>query len=95
MDVEAVRTVADGRILSGRQALEAGLIDRLGNLQDALATAGEMSGLGADPNVLRPPEERFTLLDLILGRGAVQAVQRWAAPWSVDAAPRLKFVVPW
>lgn len=95
LDREDVRQVADGRILTGRQALEAGLIDRLGNLQDALATAGEMSGLGSDPSVVRPPERRFTLLDLLMGRGAVQAVQRWVAPWSVDAAPRLKFVVPW
>jgi protease-4 len=95
MAVEDVRTVADGRILSGRQALQAGLIDRLGNLQDAVAAAGEMSGLGSDPAIVRQREERFTFLDLLLGRGAAEAVGRWVAPWSPNTAPRLKFVVPW
>jgi protease-4 len=95
LSVAAVRTVADGRILSGRQALQAGLVDRLGNLQDALAAAGAMTGLGPDPRVVRQAEERFTVLDLIMGRGAAKAVQRWVAPWSGDATPQLKFVVPW
>jgi protease-4 len=94
LSVADVRIVADGRILSGRQALEAGLVDRLGNLQDALAAAGAMTGLGPDPRVVRQAEERFTVLDLIMGRGAAKAVQRWVAPWSA-ATPQLKFVVPW
>jgi len=60
MTVEAVRELADGRVMSGRQALEAGLIDRLGNLEDAIALAGELAGLGSRPRIIRPPEpERF------------------------------------
>ena len=37
--------MADGRILSGETALELGLVDRLGNLEDAIAWAGEMGGI--------------------------------------------------
>lgn len=68
MDPEAVRRLADGRILSGRQALEAGLIDRLGSLQVALAVAGRMGGIAGEPRVQEPARPvRLTLLDLLSG----------------------------
>ncbi|MEX0907235.1 MAG: signal peptide peptidase SppA, partial [Gemmatimonadota bacterium] len=56
-----VLEIADGRILSGRQALDRRLIDRLGNRVDALATAGRMAGLGETPRTVRPPEPRATI----------------------------------
>ena len=43
--------IADGRIISGRQALELGLVDCLGNYYDALDIAAEMGGLGKDYKV--------------------------------------------
>lgn len=68
MDVQAVRALADGRILSGRQALEAGLVDRLGDLDDAIATAGRMGGIRGKPRVQEPVRPvRLTLLDLLAG----------------------------
>ncbi len=45
LDVEDVREVSDGRILTGRQAKERGLIDELGNLYDAIDLAAEMAGI--------------------------------------------------
>jgi protease-4 len=42
---ENVLDLADGRIYSGAQALDAGLIDSLGNLDDALDGAKELAGL--------------------------------------------------
>jgi protease-4 len=39
MDVEAVKKIADGRVLTGHAALEAGLIDELGGLEDAARKA--------------------------------------------------------
>jgi protease IV len=93
---EAVVGVADGRILSGRQALNAGLIDGLGNTQDAIAAAGRMAGLGSDPRVIRPPEPRITVLDLILSRNrtGAGAWSSFAAPLEELRTPRVKFVVP-
>lgn len=95
LDSAIVRQVADGRILSGRQALQRGLIDRLGNFTDALAAAGRMAGLGDEPRVVRPPEERPRLLDLLLGRGAAGALGRMIAPLENGNSPRVKYVVPW
>lgn len=46
-----VRELADGRLFTGRQALDVGLIDALGNYYDALNHAGNMAGFeeGAIP----------------------------------------------
>ena len=45
MKIEDVRSLADGRIYTGKQALENGLIDQLGYMDDAIALAKEVSGL--------------------------------------------------
>lgn len=45
MPLEAVRSLADGRAFTGRQALEVGLIDALGDSEDALERLGELTGL--------------------------------------------------
>jgi len=45
MSKEAVNEVAQGRVWSGVDALELGLVDELGNLDDAIAAAAEMAGL--------------------------------------------------
>lgn len=49
MDRDRVRTLADGRVYTGRQAKELGLIDELGNYYDALTEAGHLTGLGDNP----------------------------------------------
>ena len=68
MEMEAVQTIADGRIMSGREALEAGLVDGLGTLQDAVAVAGRMAGISGPPRVQEPVRyRRLTLSDLISG----------------------------
>ncbi len=58
--------LADGRIFSGKQALEAKLIDQLGNLPDAIKIAGELAGIEGKPRVLRP-ERRTSLFEQLLG----------------------------
>ena len=93
LSAEVVGGLADGRILTGRQALDAGLIDRLGNSSDALAALGRMAGLGDEPRVVHPPEERPSMLDLLLN-GGLSAVGR-ALAGDGAGMPRLEYVVPW
>jgi protease-4 len=77
LDPVVVRRVADGRILSGRQALAHRLIDRLGNIDAAVAAAGRMANLGKEPRTVYPPTRRPTIWDVLFGRSTVQsAVQR-------------------
>jgi len=66
LPVERVRGLADGRIFSGNQAKTMGLIDELGNLQDAIAMAAKMAGIKGEPEVIYPEKKRFSLLDLLL-----------------------------
>lgn len=46
MEPARVREIADGRILTGRQALDLGLVDTLGNFYDAIDVAAATAGLG-------------------------------------------------
>lgn len=62
MSPEEVRAVAEGRVYSGQQAVEVGLVDEVGTLDDAIRIAAELAGL-EDPDVrflrrqLSPQEE--------------------------------------
>jgi protease IV len=50
--VDEVRPLAEGRIWLGEFALETGLVDRLGTLDEALASAADRAGLGEDYDVM-------------------------------------------
>ena len=45
LEEETVRNFADGRVFTGEQALELGLVDRLGTEEDARRWAAELAGL--------------------------------------------------
>jgi protease IV len=67
MDRESVTALADGRVLSGQRAAELGLVDRTATLREAVDLAGEMAGLGDNPNVVRPTERRLGFWDVVRG----------------------------
>jgi len=48
MSVEEVDEVAQGRVWSGAQAQQRGLVDQLGTLEEAIGSAARMAGLGDD-----------------------------------------------
>lgn len=49
LDKQALRPLADGRILSGLEAQQAHLVDHLGNLEDAVEAAARLAGASGDP----------------------------------------------
>ena len=51
LDVATVKKLADGRVYSGAQAKELGLIDEFGTLEDAIDLAAKRVGLDANPSV--------------------------------------------
>jgi protease-4 len=76
MERSAVERLADGRIFSGRQAVEVGLVDGLGTLDQAIAVAGRMAGIRGRPRVQEPVRyKRLTLADLL-----TSTISRLAAP---------------
>lgn len=69
LDEEKVKALADGRVFSGTAAVKNGLIDEIGNYEDAVRATAKMIGIKGDPQIITPPKpkEGFTLLDLFLG----------------------------
>ena len=55
---EAIDKIARGRVWSGQDALEIGLIDSLGGLDDAIAAAARLADLGDDYHVRYIQKER-------------------------------------
>jgi protease-4 len=65
MDRKKVMKIADGRIFSGEQAKALGLVDALGNLEDAVEEAGKMAKIEGEPRVVTPPRKKFSILELL------------------------------
>jgi protease-4 len=55
--VAEIQALADGRVFTGRQALDVGLVDELGDLERAIQRAGELAGIEGRPQVIEyePP----------------------------------------
>jgi protease IV len=64
LDMREVRTLADGRVFTGRQAKAAKLVDELGDLEDAIKLAAEMGGIEGEPKVVEP-RRRFSVRELL------------------------------
>lgn len=67
MPVEEVQTLADGRILTGLQALEHGLIDALGGQEEAVELLKEMAGIEEPVELLVDPSRDMPLWKKVLG----------------------------
>ena len=63
---DEIRKIADGRVFTGKQALEKGLVDELGNLEDAIKTAGTLAGIKGEPEVVSK-KEKFSLFEMLRG----------------------------
>lgn len=60
LDIDSVEDAAQGRIWTGRQALDRELIDKLGTFPDALEALAELAGVGED----------YRIKTFVTGRGA-------------------------
>jgi len=76
LKVDVVKKIADGRIFSGQQAKEIGLVDEIGNFQDAIDIAASMSNIKGKPVVLYPEKKGIRLWDIIFGAAAGQMLKK-------------------
>lgn len=76
---EELNKVADGRVVTGTQALQAKLVDTLGGFEEALAEAKTLAKLPADAPVAFPEKSQGLLRKIILGDDAEEeeASSRW------------------
>ncbi len=65
-DSAKINELADGRVFTGEQALEVGLVDKLGNMQTAVDLAKELLKIEGEPELVYPKKEKMKLLDLLL-----------------------------
>jgi len=61
-----VREFADGRIFTGEQAKQIKLVDKLGNLQDAIDEAASITGIKHKPKIIYPPRPKKSFIDLFV-----------------------------
>ncbi len=93
---DAVQRFAEGRVWLGPVAQEAGLVDRLGTLDDALASAASLAGLAEDFRV-EPiePEPGFAeqFMADMLTRGARAGLIRLPRSWLAEAPAPVRSVL--
>jgi protease-4 len=65
LDQSKVIQIADGRILTGEQAKNLGLVDQMGNLQDTIDITAKLVGIVGKPQVLYP-KKRFSIFELLM-----------------------------
>lgn len=76
LDKSTVESIADGRIMTGENAKSLGLIDALGNFEDAVALAGELAGVTGKITKVYPPERRLSWIRHLAGESLGGIVDR-------------------
>ncbi len=90
LPVEKVRALADGRVFTGQEAKELGLVDVMGNFNDAVVRAGRLGGIRGKIETEYPEKKGFSLLKLLLGADAETNLEFLTSPY-----PQPAFLPPW
>lgn len=91
LSLDKVRGLADGRVFTGEEAKQYGLVDALGNFNDAVERAGRLGGIKGKIEVVYPEKKGFSLLNLLLGQEAKENMQQLLLPYYPEPA----FLPPW
>lgn len=75
VEVARIEPVADGRIFTGEEAKEMGLVDRLGNFEDAVQWAGVLGGIEGEVETVYPEKERPSFMDYVM-ESALKLISR-------------------
>ena len=62
-----IKSIADGRVWTGQQALPMKLVDEIGDFRAAIDDTAKAVGIKGEPNVVRARKEKRSLLDLLFG----------------------------
>jgi len=65
--VEEVKSIADGRVWTGEQAIGLHLIDQIADFRTAVLDTAKSVGISGEPTIVRPERNRTSLLDLLMG----------------------------
>lgn len=79
---EKVAGISDGRVFSGKQAKELGLVDEIGNYEDAIRIAADMAGIRGEPRIIEK-KPGFSFWDVLSGRSSLSELVTLSAPPSL------------
>jgi len=79
---EKISGIADGRILTGASAKSLGLVDELGNFEDALGAAAVMGKIEGEPKLIYAKKEKFSLLEFLLGSELSSQIRSYSSSFS-------------
>ncbi len=74
LPVDDIRPLAEGRLYTGEQALEVGLVDQMGSYPDAIDLAARMGGIEGDPRIVKRKLRR-SVYERIFGKTLLPLVQ--------------------
>lgn len=80
MDRTLIEQAADGRIFTGQDAEARGLVDRLGNFEDALQWAGELGGIEGAVVPVYIRDEKLSLLRHLMSSSLSESISRIVQP---------------
>lgn len=80
MDREKVESSADGRVFTGEDAKARGLVDRLGNFEDALEWAGQLGGIEGDVMPVYARDKKLTLLRYLMSTSMTRLISKLFYP---------------
>ena len=84
MTREQVVAIGDGRVFTGRKALEYGLVDQLGDMAAAAKLAGELAGKSGKYDLVYPSKKHPSIFDYMFESAAnqlSQSVKETAEQW--------------
>jgi protease IV len=67
MKFEDVKSIANGKVWTGEQAMSMKLIDGVGDFETAVSETAKSVGIKGEPTLVHPERDRKTLMDLLLG----------------------------
>jgi protease-4 len=95
---ERVISLADGRVYTGEAAKKNGLVDEIGNYEDAVKATAKLANIKGEPQIVTPPKQKegFSLLDLLLGASKITNISPSQLPNQlIDLDTSVKFKYQW
>lgn len=67
LKADAIKTLADGRVWTGEQAVPLQLVDQIGDFRSCVEDTARAVGIKGEPTLVRPVRDKRTALDLLFG----------------------------
>jgi protease-4 len=64
---EDIRVIADGKVWTGEQALSMKMVDQIADFEGAVKDTAQAVNISGEPNLVWPPKEKRSGLDLLFG----------------------------